>query len=365
MKGVDISLRKVTKEFRTLTRKVLALKEISLEFEPGEFTVILGPSGCGKSTLLNIIAGLEHPTKGEIYINKSCVFSKEKRIFVPPQKRKIAMVFQNYALYPHLNIFDNISFPLKIAKLNKKTIEKKVNEVAELLDIKELLYSKPRELSGGQRQRVAIARAIVRDPSVLLMDEPLSNLDAQLRIKTRSEIKSLQRELGITTVYVTHDQSEAMTLGDRIIVMNKGEIQQVGSPEYIYKNPKNIFVANFIGSPSMNLIKCKVENSNILLKDKRIKINDKIEDKEIYLGIRPENIYLTPRDKDCIELKLKLNWLDYEGSFKVLHFKLEEDKEILAKVESNISLEQNREYSIYFSYKDIKLYKTDGELIKP
>src|SRR5829696_9142550 len=227
---------------------VVAVRDMNLNIQDGEFVVFVGPSGCGKSTALRMIAGLEDITSGKVYLDNQLVNN------LPPRDRDIAMVFQTYALYPHMNVRDNLGFALKIRKVGKLEINRRVEEAARLLSIEELLDRKPKVLSGGQRQRVALGRAIVREPSVFLMDEPLSNLDAKLRVSTRAQIKNLQHTLRTTTIYVTHDQIEAMTLADRVVVMNKGVVQQVGSPTEIYDAPANTFVASFIGSPAMNLI---------------------------------------------------------------------------------------------------------------
>ncbi len=233
--------------------KVVAVKDFNLETEDGEFVVFVGPSGCGKTTTLRMIAGLEEISEGKIYIGDRLVND------VPPKDRDIAMVFQNYALYPHMNVYENMAFGLRLRRYPKDEIDRRVKEAARILKIEHLLSRKPRELSGSQRQRVAMGRAIVREPKVFLMDEPLSNLDAKLRVEMRAEIAKLQRRLGVTTIYVTHDQVEAMTLGHRIVVMKDGEIQQVDTPLRLYDFPANRFVAGFIGSPSMNFVKASVE----------------------------------------------------------------------------------------------------------
>src|SRR5882724_3194995 len=244
----DVSLRNISKSYG----KVEVLHGVSLEVKDGEFVVFVGPSGCGKSTLLRIIAGLEEITKGELYIGGRLVNE------VPPADRGIAMVFQSYALYPHMTVYKNMAFGLKFAKTNKDETDRRVREAAEILQLTPYLDRKPRDLSGGQRQRVAIGRAIVREPSVFLFDEPLSNLDAALRINTRIEIAKLHRSLKATTIYVTHDQVEAMTLASKIVVINQGVIEQIGAPLALYHRPANLFVAGFIGSPRMNLVKGKV-----------------------------------------------------------------------------------------------------------
>jgi sn-glycerol 3-phosphate transport system ATP-binding protein len=243
-----IALRGVKKTYGAGARAVPVIHGVDVDISDGEFIVIVGPSGCGKSTLLRMVAGLEDITEGEIHIGGRVVNQLE------PAERDIAMVFQNYALYPHMSVFDNMAYGLKIAKLPKPEIEARVNKAAGILQLGPLLQRKPRELSGGQRQRVAMGRAIVRQPQVFLFDEPLSNLDAKLRAGTRLEIQKLHRELGITSLFVTHDQVEAMTLGQRLIVMNAGRIEQIGTPEAVYGTPASTFVAGFIGSPPMNLL---------------------------------------------------------------------------------------------------------------
>ena len=231
----------------------LAVDRINLDIEEGEFLVLVGPSGCGKSTTLRMIAGLEHATEGEIWIG-------DRRVnHVSPRDRDVAMVFQNYALYPHMNVHKNLSYSLRLRRVPKAEVETLVRQVADSLDLTRLLGRKPGQLSGGQRQRVALGRAIIREPKLFLMDEPLSNLDAKLRVQTRSEITRLQRELGVTTVYVTHDQSEAMTMGTRIVVMKDGRIQQIDSPRELYQYPANAFVAQFVGTPPMNMLTCRLE----------------------------------------------------------------------------------------------------------
>lgn len=280
-----------------------AVKDFNLDIEDREFIVFVGPSGCGKSTTLRMIAGLEEISGGELYIDGNLVND------VAPKDRDIAMVFQNYALYPHMTVFENMAFGLKLRKLPKQEIEEKVREAAKILDIEHLLDRKPKALSGGQRQRVAMGRAIVRNPKVFLMDEPLSNLDAKLRVQMRIEISKLYNELKTTFIYVTHDQTEAMTLGTRIVVMKDGIVQQVASPNEIYNHPANLFVAGFIGSPQMNmtygetLVKdgkhyIKVfENLLEVSGDKAQKIKEKnAENIEVIVGVRPENIYYTKEE---------------------------------------------------------------------
>ncbi|GAB3975705.1 ABC transporter ATP-binding protein [Plantactinospora veratri] len=250
----DIVLDKVSKSFPDGT---VAVRDVDLEIADGEFVILVGPSGCGKSTTLNMIAGLEDISSGELRIDGERVNDKA------PRDRDIAMVFQSYALYPNMTVRENMAFPLRLAKLDKATIEQKVNEAAKVLELTSLLDRKPANLSGGQRQRVAMGRAIVRNPKAFLMDEPLSNLDAKLRVQMRTVVSRLQKQLGTTTVYVTHDQTEAMTLGDRVVIMRGGAVQQVGPPQELYDHPANLFVAGFIGSPSMNFLHAAVEDDRL------------------------------------------------------------------------------------------------------
>ncbi len=288
----SVELKNVTKVYNN---KVAAVKNANLYIEDEEFVVLVGPSGCGKSTLLRMIAGLEDITEGEIYIDGRRVND------VPPKDRDIAMVFQNYALYPHMTVFDNMAFGLKLRKYPKEEIRKRVYEAAEILDIKEFLDRKPKALSGGQRQRVAVGRAIVRKPKVFLFDEPLSNLDAKLRVQMRIEINRLHNRLKSTMIYVTHDQIEAMTMGSKIVVLKDGIIQQVDSPLNLYNNPVNKFVAGFIGSPAMNFIPGElVQNGDLRFKSDQFDFTlpDKVAatlkeraGKRVILGIRPEHIY--------------------------------------------------------------------------
>jgi multiple sugar transport system ATP-binding protein len=264
-----------------------AVKDMNLEIKDGEFVILVGPSGCGKSTALRMIAGLEDITEGELYIGDEVVNDKT------PKDRDIAMVFQNYALYPHMTVRDNMGFALKLAKVDKGEIDKRVGEAARILDLEPHLDRKPANLSGGQRQRVAMGRAIVRDPSVFLMDEPLSNLDAKLRVQMRAEVSRIQDRLGTTTVYVTHDQTEAMTLGDRVAVMRAGVLQQVGAPQELYENPVNLFVAGFIGSPAMNFMPAQVEGDTVKLPMADVRATGLGEAAKggsgLIAGIRPEH----------------------------------------------------------------------------
>ncbi len=274
-----IRFQNVTKLFGD-TRVV---DDLSLEIDDGEFVVLLGPSGCGKTTTLRMLAGLETVTSGDIYINNERVND------VQTQHRDLAMVFQSYALYPHMTIADNIAYPLRVRKLDKADRTKRVNQVAAMLEIESLLDRKPRQLSGGERQRVALARAIVREPRAYLMDEPLSNLDARLRVQMRGELKRLQHQLGTTTIYVTHDQAEAMTLASRVAVMKRGRLQQFDSPLNIYNRPANRFVAEFVGSPSMNFIDGRIDNRTFVSDSIGIRVERPNTD-QITIGIRPEHI---------------------------------------------------------------------------
>jgi multiple sugar transport system ATP-binding protein len=288
----QVTLRKVVKRYD----EVEAVSAIDLDIADKEFVVLVGPSGCGKSTTLRMIAGLEEITGGEIAVDGEVVND------VPPKDRDMAMVFQNYALYPHMTVYQNMSFGLRLKNYPKAEIEKRVQEAARILDIKELLDRKPRQLSGGQRQRVAMGRAIVRNPKVFLFDEPLSNLDAKLRVQMRTEIKRVHQKVRTTTVYVTHDQIEAMTLADRVVVMNKGRIEQIGAPNFLYHSPATRFVAGFIGSPAMNFIPCKLEQAddglNVRLSDlvsfpvpaNRVQRYRAHVGQDLTFGIRPEHL---------------------------------------------------------------------------
>lgn len=316
---------------KTYDNNKTVINNVDLEIQDKEFVVLVGASGCGKSTLLRMIAGLEDITDGEIYIGDKKVNN------IPPKDRDIAFVFQSYALYPHMTVRENIAFGLKMRKVDKATIEKKVQEAAEILNLTEYLDRKPKQLSGGQRQRVALGRAIVRNPKVFLMDEPLSNLDAKLRVQMRSEIKKLHEKLQTTFIYVTHDQTEALTMGDRIVVLNGGDIQQVDTPDEIYNNPKNTFVAGFVGSPQMNFI----DGKDIGL------------DENILYGIRPEK--MTKADGD-IKLTVEVDISEMLGSEKIAYFNIGE-KRCSAKLEPEIQIGKTLELSI----KQDDLYKFNKE----
>ncbi|GAB3646101.1 ABC transporter ATP-binding protein [Glycomyces tarimensis] len=285
-----------------------AVDRLNLEVQDGEFLVLVGPSGCGKSTSLRMLAGLEEVDEGSVFINETDVSN------LPPKSRDIAMVFQNYALYPHMSVFDNMAFALKLRRMPKADIKQRVEEAARLLDLTDYLNRKPKALSGGQRQRVAMGRAIVREPQVFLMDEPLSNLDAKLRVQTRSQIASLQKRLGITTVYVTHDQIEAMTMGHRIAVLKDGLLQQCDTPRVLYETPGNVFVAGFIGSPAMNIKTVKLTEGGALFGDVTLPIAREIRDaaatdggsQEVTIGIRPEHCKLGSGSTGGIPMEVDL-----------------------------------------------------------
>jgi multiple sugar transport system ATP-binding protein len=320
-----------------------AVNGLDLEIADGEFMVLVGPSGCGKTTALRMVAGLEDISRGILKIGDRTVNH------VPSRDRDIAMVFQSYALYPHLTVYDNIAFGLRIKKVPKEEIERRVSEAARILDLEPYLKRKPRALSGGQRQRVAMGRAIVREPSAFLMDEPLSNLDAKLRVQTRAVIAGLQRTLGVTTLYVTHDQVEAMTMGDRVAVMRKGELQQVADPQTLYDQPLNLFVGGFIGSPAMNLLEATLERRNgglvaklgsqsIALDDATLSLHPALrsfEGRDVVLGIRPEDLEdlaLAGDTPDGRRLKGKVELTEALGSEIMVHFAIDAKQAVTEEV---------------------------------
>ena len=314
----EVVLKNVSKTYDV--KKII--DNVSLDIKDKEFLVLVGASGCGKSTLLRMIAGLEDITEGEIYIEDKCVNN------VLPKDRNIAFVFQNYALYPHMSVYENIAFPLKMRKFKKDEIDKKVKEAAKILDLEQLLNRKPKQLSGGQRQRVALGRAIVRSPKVFLMDEPLSNLDAKLRVQMRAEIKKLHKKLDTTFIYVTHDQTEALTMGDRIAVIDKGVIQQIADAKTVYNEPDNIFVAGFLGSPSMNFVKAKIQDGKIITDSFSFDMSDDqkkaLEGKlEVILGIRPDNF----NGENCnIQFEVEVEINEMLGSENIVYFNIGEAK---------------------------------------
>jgi len=306
--------------------KTQVIHGVSIDVADGEFIVIVGPSGCGKSTLLRMVAGLESASEGDILIAGERVNDRE------PMERNIAMVFQNYALYPHMSVRQNMAYGLKIARLPQPEIDRKVAEAAKLLQLEPYLDRKPRQLSGGQRQRVAMGRAIVREPAVFLFDEPLSNLDAKLRVQMRLEIKELQSKLGVTALYVTHDQVEAMTMADRMIVMNDGVAEQIGSPLEVYRNPQTLFAAQFIGSPAMNLLEAKAEAGKLKLENRaEIPFNGGFQG-EVVVGIRPEHLY--PDDQGPLAMQAGL--AEPLGAITLLHGNLEGSGQALSASLSGI-----------------------------
>ncbi|MBL8333646.1 MAG: sn-glycerol-3-phosphate import ATP-binding protein UgpC [Rubrivivax sp.] len=309
----SISLRKVEKTYGRGAKGVHVIHGVDAEIADGEFIVIVGPSGCGKSTLLRMVAGLEEITGGEIAIGGRVVNLLE------PAERDIAMVFQNYALYPHMSVYDNMAYGLKIAKVPKEEIDARVNKAAKILELGALLERTPRQLSGGQRQRVAMGRAIVRQPQVFLFDEPLSNLDAKLRAQTRLEIQKLHRELGVTSLFVTHDQVEAMTLAQRMIVMNGGRIEQIGTPEEVYGRPQTTFVAGFIGSPPMNLMAGRADGSRFALGGQMLPLPSSAPRAgELLLGVRPEHAEHDPQGT----WPLKVEMLEMLGAERLVYGRL-------------------------------------------
>ena len=345
------------------------LRKINLEIDEGNFLVLLGPSGCGKSTLLNIIAGLETINEGNVYIDNYNVSKVE------PKDRNIAMVFQSYALYPSMNVRENMIFGLKQAKVSKEKIEEQLEKVSKFLQVDALLERKPSQLSGGQRQRVAIGRALVREPRIFLFDEPLSNLDAKLRVEMRREIKKLHQTLKTTVVYVTHDQTEAMSLGTKIAIMNHGVIQQNDTPENIYNKPSNTFVADFIGSPSMNLIEGRlIKNSDKISfvaegseKSTQIPVDNynfknltDLNDKQIYFGIRPEHIHFKKLNENDFEVNFKANLSEYIGHEQIITYNFS-NQEILAKFPSTINIELNKDMKLYFDLSQISIFDKNSK----
>ena len=325
-----LELQNITKVYPNGTR---AVNETSLNIENGEFVVFVGPSGCGKSTLLRMIAGLEDITSGEIILDANTINN------VDPSERDVAMVFQNYALYPHMTVYNNMAYGLKNRGISKQEIEDKVNEVAKLLEIDPYLSRKPSMLSGGQRQRVAMGRAIVRNPKIFLFDEPLSNLDAKLRNQMRLEIKKLQRQMGVTSIFVTHDQTEAMTLGDRIVVINNGIVEQVGTPKDIYSKPNTKFVAEFIGSPQMNIFNCKIDNGIAKIDNNSINLNKSINIENASIGIRPDDIQIS----NSGSISCKANLVEYLGSDMIIYSSIG-DQEFSCKLSSKIDVKAGDEF---------------------
>ncbi|NQT97146.1 MAG: sn-glycerol-3-phosphate ABC transporter ATP-binding protein UgpC [Candidatus Marinimicrobia bacterium] len=342
----ELKLTDITKYFNPDTP---VISNLDLTVNDGEFLVLVGPSGCGKSTILRMLAGLEEPTSGQLYIGSQMVNN------VQPKDRNIAMVFQNYALYPHMSVYDNLAFSLKLRKMPASKIQQRVASVTEILELEEYLKRRPKELSGGQRQRVALGRAMVRQPKVFLFDEPLSNLDAKLRVQMRSEIKRLHQRLKTTMIYVTHDQTEAMTMGDRIVILKDGMIQQVGTPLEVYHNPANLFVGSFIGSPAMNLIEGKLTEAGFVSDVLDIPFPDWIKLDEhvgqsVVFGIRPEHIVI---GDGIWEMDLVL--CEPLGNETILHLEKGEEK-LIARVTELNNVEIGRKIKISFRLERAHLF---------
>jgi len=370
-----LSIRNLTKRYGNLT----ALENFSLEIDSGEFMVLLGPSGCGKTTVLRCIAGLTDISSGEIYIGDEIVNK------LPPKDRDVAMVFQNYSLYPHMNIYDNIAFPLKMRKTDKNQINDRVQEIASLLNINNLLKRRPKEISGGQMQRVALGRALVREPKVFLMDEPLSNLDAKLRTEMRIEIKKLQKKVAITTLYITHDQAEAMSMADNVAIMEAGKMLQLGSPQKVYNEPANQFVGSFIGNPPMNFLKFRVVRDKYMFlkpdngdSDKNYNksmvqvpavlstIIDRTREENIVLGIRPKDITVLRNNEgfDGLKLKGEVTYIELFGDDSVAELKLGQASLKISNVASRIDdLIIGKEAALGVKYDKISLFTSSGERI--
>lgn len=363
----EIRFENVSKIFQ---KSVIAVKDISFEIKEKEFMVLVGPSGCGKSTILRMIAGLEAISEGNLYIDDKVVND------LPPKDRDIAIVFQNYALYPHMTAYENLAFGLKIKKVDKKTIQERVQKAAGILEIEDLLDRKPKAMSGGQNQRVAIGRAIVREPKAFLFDEPLSNLDAKLRVQMRIEIARLHKRLSATIVYVTHDQVEAMTLGDRIVLLDKGEIQQIDTPSNLYDNPANLFVAGFIGTPPMNFLHGRVgqgrsgvvfsDSSKTLIMD--ISSEHPLREylgKEVVLGIRSEDLYSQGdiEGKEFQALACKIEFIEKLGHEIYAYVQIG-TQQIIARLKPDSEIEKGSQTKLYFDMKKIYFFdKLTGERI--
>jgi multiple sugar transport system ATP-binding protein len=358
-----LSLRHVYKNYGD----VKVVKDFNLEIDDKEFIVFVGPSGCGKSTTLRMIAGLEEISSGEIWIGDKLVNN------VPPKDRDIAMVFQNYALYPHMNVYENMAFGLKLRKFSKQEIDKRVKEAAEILGLSHLLSRKPKELSGGQRQRVALGRAIVREPAVFLMDEPLSNLDAKLRVQMRTELSKLHARLQTTTIYVTHDQVEAMTMGTRIVVMKDGIIQQVAPPQELYDQPNNLFVAGFIGSPAMNFLRGTLSADGKVFDGGTFKIAlpeklvaaaaGKYANKKVILGVRPEDVKADAdyvRSNEAFKLTAKVDVIEPLGAEIFLYLSTGENT-ITARVEPHLRFTVGQEVELALNPAKMHLFDVETE----
>ncbi|TCT23642.1 carbohydrate ABC transporter ATP-binding protein (CUT1 family) [Melghiribacillus thermohalophilus] len=352
--------------YKVYDKDVTAVKDFNLHIKDKEFIVFVGPSGCGKSTTLRMIAGLEEITKGDLYIDD------QRMNDVPPKDRDIAMVFQNYALYPHMNVYDNMAFGLKLRKFDKAEIDRRVKEAAKILGLEGYLDRKPKALSGGQRQRVALGRAIVRDAKVFLMDEPLSNLDAKLRVQMRAEIQKLHQRLKTTTIYVTHDQTEAMTMATRLVVMKDGIIQQVGAPKEVYDKPNNVFVGGFIGSPAMNFLNGVLRDGHIEIGQIKINIPEgKMKtlrengyvNKEVILGIRPEDIHDEPvflESSEGSKITAKIEVAELMGSESFLYSTLE-GQEFIARVDSRSDVQGGQTIELAFDMNKCHFFDKDTE----
>jgi len=344
-----VSLHNVKKSFG----KINVIHGISLDISNGELIVIVGPSGCGKSTLLRMVAGLERITEGTVTIDDRVVNDLE------PRERDIAMVFQNYALYPHMSVFNNMAYGLKIAGMDKQDIKQRVDEAARLLELEPYLKRKPRQLSGGQRQRVAMGRAIVRNPAVFLFDEPLSNLDAKLRVQMRMEIKTLQRNLAVTSLYVTHDQVEAMTLADRMIVMHNGIAEQIGTPLEVYNNPATTFVAGFIGSPPMNFLSAEISDGGVSLKQSARLARCSLDDQPVTLGIRPEGLNLCPPGTGLYDATVRFT--EVLGAETLIHLRNKIDEDLIVRLDRTDQLpETGSLMGINSAFNDIFLFDSEG-----
>jgi len=355
---MNVILKNIGKKYEG--REEFTLKNINLEIEDKDFCVILGPSGCGKTTLLRMIAGLNSITEGDL------LFNNKRMNKVPSKDRDIAMVFQSYALYPHMTVYDNMAFSLAMRKERKKVIDERVMEAAELLQIKQYLYSKPSDISGGQRQRVALGRAMVRKPSVFLMDEPLSNLDAKLREHMRVELVRLHKALGTTSIYVTHDQTEAMTMATKIVLMNDGKIQQAGKPDEFYNHPANIFVAKFIGSPTMNIVEGKmsggkfVANHGLIVitpSPKDVEFLKAYEGKPVSVGIRPERFESGGQFGDTFTATIDV--VEMLGKEKILYTRLENGSEIVISTPGHFSYAVDEVHSFGFDVGAIHFFCTE------
>lgn len=368
----NVTFRNLTKKYPGERRN--SVDNFSLEVEEGEFLVLVGPSGCGKSTLLRMIAGLEDISSGEIFISDSLVN------YVSSSDRNIAMVFQNYALYPQMTVYENIAFGLRMRKLPKHMIHERITSVAKILELTTLLEKIPKNLSGGQRQRVALGRAIVREPEVFLMDEPLSNLDAKLRVSMREEIMKLHKRLKTTFIYVTHDQVEAMTMGTRIVVMRNGVAQQVGTPREIYSKPTNMFVASFIGSPPINFVtgRLTIDGENKYFSTKRHtlkisseqKFDNKYWDKPIIMGIRAESLKLAPATQENISpdesrMKGKVDFVEFMGSDAYLHVDMTDCKITIRTDVAESSFGEEEELSVLFNMKKALFFDPTTEELIP